>query len=263
MIAAPTRADPVLAVAARTDPGLKRRVNEDALLAVDPCFLVADGMGGHEAGDLASRAAIAAFGEMFTQPGAATLARIEAALEAARAAVRAISAGTTRGAGCTLTGVIRTLHEDRPYWYLLNVGDSRVYLHRGSELTLLTRDHSLLEESKGAGAAAVPRNVITRALGSHDDRHDSWLLPIETGTRLLVCSDGLTAEVADEDLRAVLTVGGRPDAVAEELLRRAHEAGGRDNITIVVVDVVSGGAEPPSAPAEEDDTLDRTRPGRR
>ncbi|MBL5973812.1 MAG: serine/threonine-protein phosphatase [Candidatus Leucobacter sulfamidivorax] len=259
--------EPVIEVAARTDVGLKRAVNEDAVLAADPCFLVADGMGGHEAGDRASRAAIAAFGEAFTRPGHATLEEIDRALEAARAAVQEVSDGTRRGAGCTLTGVIRTVHEDEPYWYVLNVGDSRVYLHRGSELVQLTQDHSLREELRGSGevgADATPRNVITRALGSEDDRHDAWLLPLENGSRLLICSDGLTTEVEDEDLRAVLTVGGRPTSVAEELLRRAHAGGGRDNITIVVLDVVSGGAAPrDNGEAGVEDTLEQTRPGRR
>lgn len=260
-----TGTEPVLEVAARTDPGLKRAVNEDAVLAADPCFLVADGMGGHEAGDRASRAAIAVFGEAFTRPGPATLAEIDGALEAARAAVQEISSGTRRGAGCTLTGLIRTVHEGEPYWYVLNVGDSRVYLHRGSGLVQLTQDHSLREELRGsAEAAAAPRNVITRALGSDDDRHDAWLLPLERGSRLLVCSDGLTTEVEDDELRAVLTMAGRPVAAAEELLRRAHAGGGRDNITIVVLDVVSGGAEPPAADEQDDeDTIEQTRPGRR
>ncbi|XPP27585.1 MAG: PP2C family protein-serine/threonine phosphatase [Leucobacter sp.] len=266
MAAVAAQATPVLAVAARTDPGLKRAVNEDALLAADPCFLVADGMGGHEAGDRASRAAIAAFGEAFTRPGPASLEEIEEALSAARAAVRAISARTQRGAGCTLTGVIRVVHEEVPYWYVLNVGDSRVYLQRGGELVQLTQDHSLREALRGTNeteAAATPRNVITRALGSEDDRHDAWLLPVETGSRLLVCSDGLTIELADEELGAVLTADGAPGAAADELLRRARAAGGRDNITLIVLDVVSGGAEQPFVSAELDDTLEQTRPARR
>lgn len=259
----------VLEVAARTDPGRRRAVNEDALLAADPCFLVADGMGGHEAGDRASRAAIAVFSEAFTAPGPATLAAIDASLEAARAAVAALAAETERGAGCTLTGVIRVEHEGSPYWYVLNVGDSRVYAHRGSELTQLTRDHSLVEELRAvgsSGALTTPRNVITRALGSADDRHDAWLFPVENGTRLLICSDGLTTELNDEQLRGALTVGGRPAAVVDELLHRASEAGGRDNITLIVVDVVSGGSDPlggDAADETEDRTVDQTFPVRR
>lgn len=265
MIAAAAPA-PVLDVAARTDPGLRRQVNEDALLAADPCFIVADGMGGHEAGDQASRAAVAAFAEVFTAPGAADLGRIETAIDAARRAVRAIAAGTERGAGCTLTGVIRVVHEGEPYWYVLNVGDSRVYLFRGTRLIQLTHDHSLHSELLAEGsseAANAPRNVITRALGSEDDRHDAWLLPIESGTRVLVCSDGLTTELDDDQIRAALTVGGRAASVAEDLVARACAAGGSDNISVVVVDVMAGGIDMPQAdPDEGDTTLERTRPNR-
>lgn len=282
MLGAPTRTGPLLGVAARTDAGMRRTVNEDALLAADPCFLVADGMGGHEAGDRASRAAIAAFAEVFTKPGPATLAQIEQALGQARGAVHEIAAGTRRGAGCTLTGVIRIDYAGEPYWYVLNVGDSRVYLCRGRELVQLTQDHSLLEERRRAGggqgavaAASTPRNAITRALGSEDDRHDAWLLPLETGSRLLVCSDGLTGEVGDEELGAVLAAAGPPVAVADELLDRARAAGGRDNITVIVVEVVAGGVDRLDVPAEvhavsgadagedlavDEDTIERTRP---
>ncbi|MBO1902744.1 serine/threonine-protein phosphatase [Leucobacter weissii] len=242
------------------------------MLAADPCFLVSDGVGGYEAGDLASRAATGAFSEEFTAPATATLARIDAALEQARQRVAEIARGTERGAGCTLTGVIRIEHEGVPAWYVVNIGDSRVYLLRGSEFVQLTKDHSLREERLDGGlggAVATPRNVITRALGSDDSRHDAWLLPIETGTRLLLCSDGLTTEVDDGQLRAVLSIGGRTDAVADELMRRALDAGGRDNVTLIVIDVVSGGVEPGSSdgPSAVDDgsdtTIEQTRPRRR
>lgn len=261
----------VLEVAARTDVGRRRSSNEDTLLCADPCFLVADGMGGHDAGDLASRAAIAAFSEAFTRNGTATLEEIEAALGRARAAVDRVSARSHRGAGCTLTGVIRTTHEGVPHWYVLNVGDSRVYLLRGAELVQLTRDHSLRDELRSEGdpqGPDTPRNVITRALGSEDSRHDSWLLPVETGTRLLVCSDGLTGEVPDERLRSVLNVGGSPAVVVNELLQQALDAGGRDNVTLIAIDVVAGGVatsgmQAERAFAEIDDTLERTLPRRR
>lgn len=261
-----TASTPVLEVAARTDPGRKRAQNEDRLLAADPCFLVADGMGGYEAGDEAARAAIAAFSEEFTAPVPATLERIEVALERARRDVAAIAASRPRGAGCTLTGVVRVEHDGRPMWVVLNIGDSRVYLLRGHTLEQLTRDHSLrseLFEEGDSAAETTPRNVITRALGSDDTRHDAWLLPVENGTRLLICSDGLTSEVDDEQLRAVLSAGGRAEAVSDELLRRALDAGGRDNITLVVADVVSGGASAVTpGDDDDDDTIEQTRPRR-
>ena len=250
-----------LTIAARTDRGKRREINEDALFAADPCFIVADGMGGHEKGDAASKAAISAFSEEFTAPGEATVQRIERALDEARRRVHEVAAATQRGAGCTLTGAIRIEHQGVPHWYVLNVGDSRVYLQRGNSLRQLTIDHSLRSELLAGGdqqGATTPRNIITRALGSDDDRHDAWLLPVETGSRLLICTDGLTSEVSDEQIEAVLAVGGRAESVVDELLRRALDAGGRDNVTIIVTDVVAGGIEMASLTDAQDDTDDMT-----
>lgn len=236
---------PVIEATARTHVGMRRQVNEDSAIAEHPVYVVADGMGGHEAGDRASAAAIGAFAELAALGRTLGVADVDAAITAARGAVDTVAFGTERGAGCTLTGVVLIEHEAAPHWYVLNIGDSRVYQLTGTALSQLTDDHSLQAELAAAGraeAAETPRNVITRALGSEDSRHDGWLIPVRTGTRLLVCSDGLTTELADEELRAVLTVGGRSEAVADELVRRACEAGGRDNITVIVVDTVSAGS---------------------
>lgn len=258
---------PRLSIAARTDRGRRRELNEDALFAADPCFVVADGMGGHDRGDAAAKAAISAFSEEFTAPGLATVRRVDRALEEARARVNAISARSERGAGCTLTGAILIEHGGVPCWYVLNIGDSRVYLQRGNELRQLTIDHSLREELLAEGderAAETPNHIITRALGSEDDRHDAWLLPLESGSRLLICSDGLTSELPDGQLRALLSAGGRPEPVVDELIRRALAAGGRDNVTVILVDVISGGIDPASVtdPVEETDgaTIEITKP---
>ncbi|MFF8817602.1 PP2C family protein-serine/threonine phosphatase [Leucobacter sp. NPDC015123] len=226
-----------------TDVGRLRQVNEDSVLAETPCFLVADGMGGHEAGDLASQAAIAVFAEQVQRGQPSSVALAGEVLNAARLAVAEVAAGRERGAGCTLTGAILVTHDGELHWLVLNIGDSRVYMHRGSELRQITVDHSLVEEVRrgDAGAELPPRNIITRALGSSDSTADSWLLPVETGARLLICSDGLTSELADEEIRAVLTMGGRADAVAAELVHRANDAGGRDNISVIVLDTVVGG----------------------
>lgn len=237
-------ARPVLDFAALTDPGVHRAVNEDAVLAAVPCFIVADGMGGHEAGDVVSQAAVQAFAAAIPQRAPADVGLVHTALEESRAAAERIAAKTSRGAGCTLTGVVLITYEDEPHWLILNIGDSRVYLHRGAELQQLTVDHSLRDELRAAGAeeSKLPsRNVITRALGASDSRADTWLLPVETGTRLLVCSDGLTGELEDEQLRATLTMGGQAEAVVAELVQRANEAGGRDNISVIVIDTLSGG----------------------
>ncbi|WP_244304772.1 PP2C family protein-serine/threonine phosphatase [Leucobacter viscericola] len=262
-----------LSVAMRTDPGRRRAVNEDSALAEMPCFIVADGMGGHEAGDLASQAAVAAFAQWIRPGERSSVRTVNEALEAARGAVDQVALGRERGAGCTLTGVVLVEHEQELFWLVLNVGDSRVYLHRGAELRQLTVDHSLIEQAITGGVESrklPPRNIITRALGSIDSAADTWLLPVETGARILICSDGLTTELDDEQLRATLTMGGRSEAVAEELVQRANEAGGRDNITVIVVDVLAGGkawhvGSDTSAPetSQADKTLTVTLPTRR
>lgn len=237
--------EPELGCAMRTDRGMRRAVNEDCGIAEYPCFLVADGMGGHEAGDEASRAAIDAFASTVRSGEFSTVREVGLALDAARRAVEEIAALRERGAGCTLTGAVLVTHERRPYWMVVNIGDSRVYLHRGADLHQLTTDHSLRAEMIASGErdeARLPgRNVITRALGSVDSTADSWLLPVEEGSRLLICSDGLTTELDDEQLRATLTMGGGAAAVVDELVDRANDAGGRDNVTVVVVDVLAGG----------------------
>lgn len=258
----------VLDAAARSHVGMVRRVNEDSYIAQRPVFLVADGMGGHDAGDRASAAAIDAFRGLAQSSSPLRPADVDAALDVARVRVLEIAHETARGAGCTLTGVVLVEHLQEPCWYVINVGDSRVYEHSGTSLMQLTHDHSLRAELRAAGnanAAAAPRNVITRALGSEDDRHDGWLIPVTSGSRLLLCSDGLTTEVCDEEIRGVLTVGGRPDAVADELVRRACKGGGRDNVTVVVVDTVAG-TDPQlgdDLEATADDTIEVTRPVRR
>ncbi|MFF5625228.1 protein phosphatase 2C domain-containing protein [Microbacterium sp. LWH10-1.2] len=236
----------VLNVSSLSDVGLKRVVNEDSVLAASPVFLVADGMGGHEAGDKASQAVVAAFAPLSgTQ---VSTAEIGAALARANDAVSVIAAQHSRGAGSTVAAVVLLEHDEVPHWLVFNVGDSRVYRHHGNELEQLTVDHSLGQELVDAGelraedlATFPQRNVITRAIGADDSLADSWLVPVVNGERLLICSDGLSGEVTDESIRATLTMCGRPETAAAALVRRATQAGGRDNISVVVVDVVSGG----------------------
>jgi PPM family protein phosphatase len=242
--------DVELAVAAATDVGRRRSANEDSHLAQSPAFVVADGMGGYEAGDRASAAVVGAFREHAVGPGFPTLVDVRAALTAAEEGVAEIAASTARGAGSTVAGIVLVEHEGEVQWLVLNVGDSRVYRHVGSELEQLTIDHSLGQELVDRGELApeqlhgfAKRNVITRAIGAPDQMADSWLMPITNGERLLVCSDGLTSEVPDEAIRAILTMSGRPEAAAEALVAKANAEGGRDNITVVVIDVVSGGSE--------------------
>lgn len=239
-----------LSVAAITDPGLKRPVNEDSFLADGPAFVVADGMGGYECGELASAAVVDAFRACLVGDRFGEFSEVHGALIDADDRVAKIAEGTTRGAGSTATGAVLVEYEGRPFWLVFNVGDSRVYRHLGSQLEQLTVDHSLGRELVDAGELAVgdlatfkDRNVITRAIGASDSLADSWLVPVVNGERLLLCSDGLYGEVDDESIRAALTMNGRPESVASVLVEKAKAHGGRDNITVVVIDVVSGGGD--------------------
>jgi PPM family protein phosphatase len=250
-VSQPSRlADVVLSFGAESDKGMKRKGNEDSYLAENPVFVVADGMGGYEAGDKASAAVVAAFREHVVDGEPATLDRVRDALVAADVGVSAVAALTTRGAGSTVTGIVLLEHEGEPHWLVLNVGDSRVYRQGNGELEQLTIDHSLGQELVERGELAredlatfPDRNVITRAIGASDSTADSWLLPVINGERMLVCSDGLHSELADEAILAVLTMGGKPQSAAAALVNRANAHGGRDNVTVIVVDVISGGSD--------------------
>ncbi len=239
-----------LAVAAVSDTGLKRKKNEDAFLAQGPAFVVADGMGGYDLGDEASAAVVAAFASRFEGLDAGEFSLVHESLLDADDRVARIAARTARGAGSTATGAVMVIHDRMPFWLIFNVGDSRVYRHFGSELTQLTEDHSLGNELVKRGELDVAdlatfreRNVITRAIGASDSLADSWLVPVITGERLLLCSDGLHGEIDHEQIRAILTMNARPAEAASVLLERALAAGGRDNITVIVLDVVAGGAD--------------------
>lgn len=257
-----------LSVGALTDRGLHRPVNEDSFMADGPAFVVADGMGGYERGDAASAAVVAAFRERLSGDRFGEFAEVRAALLDADRRVALVAETTTRGSGSTATGAVLVSHEGEPHWLIFNVGDSRVYSHEGSELTQLTVDHSLAQELVEAGELAAEdvatfsdRGVITRAIGARDSLADGWLVPVVNGQRLLLCSDGLHGEVDDETIGAALTMNGRPESAAEVLIARANAHGGHDNITVVVIDVLSGGEAPAkdasggSASAGLDDTV--------
>jgi len=234
--------------ASATDPGQVRSVNEDSVLGSAPIFVVADGMGGHEAGDRASAAVIGAFARQVDASGPATIEMIRQALQDADDAVKVVGEGTRRGAGSTVTGAAVVEHRGAPHWLVFNVGDSRVYRHTGGTLEQITVDHSLMQEMIDAheldprDAADFPDgNVITRAMGTDDATADSWLIPLICGDRLLMCSDGLYRELADESIRAALTLAGPPGSAVDTLVRLANQSGGHDNVTALVVDVRTGG----------------------
>lgn len=228
---------------AATDRGLHRPVNEDAYLAEPPVFLVADGMGGHEAGALASQTTLACF-ERFVGQSSVEPAEVAEALREAVARVRAIETNTFE-AGSTLTGVVVTTSASQPYWLVVNVGDSRTYRLDAAGLHQITVDHSevqlLLDQGRitEAQAATHPhRNVVTRAVGAGAEAEpDYWLLPAAEGERMLICSDGLTKEVDTARIEEVLRQEPSAEAASTRLVHEALARGGHDNITAIVVDV--------------------------
>jgi PPM family protein phosphatase len=228
-----------------TDRGLVREVNEDALLAYPPVFLVADGMGGHDAGDLASRIAVEEFAQLAGQ-SAATADDIHSCFARTSARIRGEFTGGRQG-GTTVAGVAVTVHDDTAYWLVFNVGDSRVYRWSEDALEQVSVDHSVVQELLDQGRIEAvdahthpERHVLTRALGTGDEPEpDYWLLPAGLHDRLLICTDGLTRELDDAVIARVL--GGVSDAqdAANELVRKALDGGARDNVSAVVVDVAT------------------------
>jgi protein phosphatase len=237
--------------AALTDKGYRRAVNEDSLIAKSPIFAVADGMGGHAAGDFASSAVVTRLAEHVSAPFIG-----EEGLDTAlKDAVDDMSKGvgqTDLGTGTTVTGFALTMAEGEPNWLVFNIGDSRVYELEEGELRQLTVDHSIVQELLDAGAITPSEaevhphsNVITRAVGFNEEPvPDFSLVPVTAGTRLLACSDGLTKELTEHGIRHYLTVGTSPLDAAGQLMDAALGNGGRDNVTVVVVDVM----ETPDSP---------------
>ena len=247
-----------------TDIGMVRETNQDAMLTADPLFAVADGMGGHAGGEIASATAIEILQETFKEPTKQCL------LEAVR---RANAKVWDRGQideklhnmGTTLTVVARVQDEDtnEEIFALANVGDSRGYMLRSDEFIQVTTDHSLVEEMLAAGeidadeAETHPRrNILTRALGVEPVvAADVFELLPKPGDRILLCSDGLVREVSDDQIASVLRRLRSPEEAAKELVNQAKTNGGHDNITVVIVDVEddtrSGAAT--SAPAVSND----------
>ncbi len=252
-----------------TDVGLVRSNNQDQLLVAAPLFAVADGMGGHAAGEVASRVAVDALGTAFDKLEVHTA---EGLGEAARAANRAVWAKAQddpglRGMGTTLVAMALVDGNDDQEVAVINVGDSRAYRLRGESFEQLTVDHSLVQELVDEGqlpeeemAFHPQRHVLTRALGVDPDVAVDviGLRPVE-GDRYLLCSDGLIREVGDELVASVLRRLDDPDDAAHELVEVAKEHGGADNITVVVVDVVEDGNGPSLPPPSASDPASRSR----
>lgn len=229
---------PVLEVrfGAATHQGLVRATNEDSYLASPPVFVVADGMGGHAAGEIASKTVVDVFATLSTQEWL-TSDELIAAVDRSVAGIADLSGGVGRAPGSTLSGVGLTHQAGQPCWLVFNVGDSRTHLLRGGELSQISIDHAAATEAAVAGQPRIPRGVITRALGAGlaTPVVDQWLIPAMVGDTVLICSDGLTNEVTSALLTASLLTTQDPQEAAGALVRAALLAGGHDNVTVVVV----------------------------
>ncbi|MDL9978202.1 PP2C family protein-serine/threonine phosphatase [Microbacterium sp. ASV49] len=239
---------PITVVAgAATDIGLRRKVNEDSHLSAAPVFIVADGMGGHQAGEIASAIVIEEFTTLVGR-ASVTIDDVQSALGRARVRVDELSESSgSEGAGTTLAGVVVAEIEGEGYWLAVNLGDSRTYLLSDGDFEQISVDHSVVQElidlgqlDPGAAAHDSRRNVITRALGAGSAAEpDFWLLPASRGDRVLVCSDGLSGEVDGEAIAEILRAEPNPQTAAERLVQAAIDHGGRDNVTALVVDVTA------------------------
>ena len=238
-------------VAGITDTGRRRRQNEDAYVCEPPLFAIADGMGGAQAGELASRLAAAAIEE--TAADATGEAGVVAIVRAANTRVfeRALEDPAVAGMGTTAT--VALVDEEAGTIALAQVGDSRAYRYRDGALEQLTTDHSLVGELVRSGrltedeAAVHPhRSVITRALGTEPDVEvDTSTVDVAAGDLILLCSDGLSAMVRDDEIARVLEASAvDPGSAGEELVRAANAAGGDDNVTVVLFELVEGDPTP-------------------
>jgi serine/threonine protein phosphatase PrpC len=229
--------------AAATHVGRRRAANEDSFVAKFPVFAVADGMGGHSAGDVASTAVVTRLAEI-VDSGFIKPSDIEQALQRATDDITLVGE-TELGIGTTVTGVALTTHEGAPHFVIFNIGDSRVYRFEHDGLSQITVDHSVVQELVDAGRLSKDQaeqhpdsNIITRAVGfGVVPSVDLWLLPVREGMRFLLCSDGLTKELTDEKIHRHLGAGLNPIDTADALIDAALEAGGRDNITTIIIDV--------------------------
>lgn len=251
----------------RSDVGLRRAANEDSVVASPPVFAVADGMGGHAAGDVASAMAVEGLSHL---AGHLSVTRREV-LEAIRAADDRISSraleAETEGMGTTITGLAVTRSDPgagSDGVVVFNVGDSRTYLLRNGALSQISHDHSVVQELIDGGAISVreaethpERNVITRSLGAGAPLDiDWWTLIPHAGDRFLMCSDGLFKGVSDATIGQALADTEDRELAASALLDAALEAGGTDNISLVIVDIV-GVSEPTVGTLLDGDTQPR------
>lgn len=229
-------------VHALSDIGKVRDTNEDSFICRPPLFVVADGMGGHVAGEVASRMAVEAVGNCFDAArGGDPLALLSQAITQANKMIFRMAQEDDGCAGMGTTVTAAFVEGTKLYWG--HVGDSRLYLLRAGALSQITEDHSLVSELVKKGnitaveALSHPhRNILTRAVGTGEDvLVDTGSFGLLPGDRVLLCTDGLTNMVADEEIAATLRQGGDVAALLAGMVEKANAAGGLDNITAILV----------------------------
>jgi protein phosphatase len=237
----------------RTDTGRQRNANEDSLFSRGLVFVVADGMGGAQAGEVASKAAVESFDRELPQAPPERI--LEQTIEGANRTIheRAHSDPNLAGMGTTTTAMIVDLEAEEVA--IGHVGDSRAYRFRAGKLERLTRDHSLVEEMRRKGQLTdaqaedhPQRSIITRALGPEPEvKVDVQTVPAQAGDVFLICSDGLTTMLPDDHIARLLARASSADAAVRSLVDEANRAGGRDNITVLAFELEDAAA-PASAP---------------
>jgi serine/threonine protein phosphatase PrpC len=250
----------------KTDTGRQRRDNEDNAFVRAPVFVVADGMGGAQAGEVASALAVEEFKQDLPAQGSPE-ERLTARIHSANRRIFELSRTEHEhaGMGTTLTAVY--LVDD--YLAVAHVGDSRAYIFRDGKLIRLTQDHSLVEELVRQGklteaqAAEHPqRSIITRALGIEIDVEvDTWSYPMRAGDVVLLCSDGLTSMISEDAITGILGTESNLPRAADRLIGAANDAGGRDNITVVLFRIEEvGGSDGARDAAADQPTVIQARP---
>lgn len=233
-----------------TDIGERRRINQDyvfcsndAIGKLPNLFIVADGMGGHNAGDYASRYCVEFFKQKIeVSESDSPIASIEAAIRETNEALRSKAQEQTELEGMGTTLVIATIFDKE--MYVANVGDSRLYVI-GKEIKQVTEDHSLVEAMVKTGelnrneARVHPnKNIITRAIGANENvEPDFFEVNLEEGDTVLMCSDGLTNMLEDETIERIIRENENPEEAAETLVKYANQNGGKDNIAIIIIKV--------------------------
>ena len=231
--------------AAATHVGHVRATNEDSILNASPIYLVADGMGGHNAGEVASAIAVEEFEKLTIQENV-TVEQLGEALRSAAVRIGELGGESTLGAGTTVAVVATMVLDGVGYWVVLNLGDSRVYRLSGEIFEQVSVDHSVVQELMDRGELTAEqarthpyRHMVTRALGAGPESDpDYWLIPAEAGDRMLICSDGLTGEVDDTAIERLLRSPADVRTLSQDLVGRALDGGGHDNISVVVVEAV-------------------------